>query len=64
MTVKRYRQAQAIGIEVELESLAMPGCCVSEAQSGRTYSLDGLPPLPHYGCTSSHGCGCCYSPVT
>jgi hypothetical protein len=46
LTIKRYRQAKAIGIKVQLEILATPGCLVSEAQSGRTYSLDELPQLP------------------
>jgi hypothetical protein len=64
LTIERYRQAQLHGIKVELEILATPGCLASEAQSGKTYSLDELPQLPILGCNNSRGCGCCYSPVT
>jgi hypothetical protein len=64
LTVQRYRQAQVLGIKVKLEVLATPGCLASEAQAGRTYTLDEIPALPIPGCTNSHGCGCRYSPVT
>jgi hypothetical protein len=64
ITIKRYRQAQLLGIKVELEILATPGCKVAEAQSGKPYSLDSLPVLPILGCDGRYGCSCRYSPVT
>jgi hypothetical protein len=64
IAIKRYRQAQLLGIKVELEILATPGCKVAEAQSGKPYRLDDLPVLPILGCNGPHGCGCRYSPVT
>jgi hypothetical protein len=63
-TIKRYRRAHALGIKVELEILATPGCIVAEAQSGKVYTLEDLPVLPILGCEGPHGCACCYSPVT
>jgi hypothetical protein len=64
LTIKRYRQAQLLGIKVDLEILATPGCGVAEAQRGKRYSLDNIPALPILGCNAQHGCGCFYSPVT
>jgi hypothetical protein len=62
--IGRYRQAQDTGIKVQLEILATPGCYVSEAQAGRSYSLEKIPALPLMGCNCTRGCGCQYSPLT
>lgn len=36
-------------------------CCGLCAQASGAFSLDGVVPLPHRGCTCSNGCVCFYA---
>jgi hypothetical protein len=60
-SLREYRKAAALGLNVKVQVLGCPDCHVSQQIEKHMYSLDDVPTLPLDGCDRTPCCGCCYT---
>ncbi len=63
--LERYRMGMRAGgaIRGVRVMVGADSCRECQGLAGQVYSLEGVPTLPHAGCTSPGGCRCVYRPV-